>query len=61
MVTEITIKLIGEDEWYREVYENVSTGSIYKRYKGESTFYTSSGFHGEPDMSLREDIIVNIV
>lgn len=61
MVKEIKIRYIGEDDWNREVYENIESGRIYKRYKGDKGLYSSSSFNGEPENPLRDDLIVTIV
>ena len=58
---ELLLQYIGEDDWNREVYKNIESGAIYKRYKGEETFYTASSFYGEPEYTVRPIIQVTIL
>lgn len=58
---ELKLQYIGEDNWGREVYKNIESGAIYKRCKGEETFYTASSFYGEPTYTVRPIIEVTII
>lgn len=52
------IKKIKEDEWGREVYQNVSSGQIYK--KVDEVLHTTTK-NGEPDCPLRKDLEIEVV
>ena len=65
MMREISVKLIGTDYWGRDVYQNIESKRLYKNLENPKlkslALYTTSEFEGEPDMPLREDIIITVV
>jgi hypothetical protein len=52
---EIKIKYIGEDFWGRKTYKNIDNERIYKDVDGRLHTTTAEG---EPDCSLRKDIVI---
>lgn len=61
----LKVKFIGADNWDRPVYKD-EKGKMYKDTnlgKGEIALCTSSNndFYGEPDMPLKENIVIKVV
>lgn len=58
---DIRVKHIGTDDWDREVYQNIVSGRIYKKYNQENTYYTASNFDGEPEFPLKDSLNVIVL
>lgn len=58
MNNSIVVLMLGEDRWGRNLYRNVSTGSIYAMV--DDRLHTTTE-DGEPDCPLKKDLDITFV